>query len=187
MPKPARSITIKSSAAADEFLQLSEDDNEGEDDVQAILAVLQARKEKQQKLKKQIRERALKSHKELKGESEASDRVCDEFKRKLGQKVEEMRHLRQELDEQAELVGIAPESEEALRQARSKVHEQASALLTKLSEVERFAKRHFSKMRGILHTEAKRARSEEETGILQHLQETLQNCIHDLSQPTGRH
>lgn len=58
--------------ATQDFIDYSEEDGD-DDDVQALLAAIQSKKEKQAKLRKSIRDRANRSQKELKDEAEQDD------------------------------------------------------------------------------------------------------------------
>jgi len=147
--------------ATQDFVDFSEGDGD-EDEVQAILAALQSRKEKQQKLKKAIRDKANKSQKLLKDECEGASSKEAEVFSKITILETEMQGFVDKLATLAPVVSTRTNAEDSeIIESRRALYELGKTLLYQAADHETFIKKRVAKVASRMAAEAKRSRNED--------------------------
>ena len=166
--------------ATQDLIEFSDDEAE-EDDVQAILAALQSRKEKQQKLKKAIRDRAVKSQKQLKDEVDTSDPILVNIISRMRGYEGELQALVEKMNSlQAIQLADSAEDEEELVEARKTLHELGKLALSQGFEIEtRFTKR-FQKVTTLIQAESERSHNEDVVQALSELSREIEHAAQAL-------
>lgn len=169
----ASKATLSSSMTQDLIEWGSDDDG---DDVQVILAALQSRKEKQQKLKKSIRDKANRSQQLVKQESEVQDRHYLDLIARMQHGVDE---LAQACDRPMPSIPPAStkEQEAELIEARQRVVDLGTQVLVASNDaLQRFGKKAL-KVRHKIDLDSKRSRNEALVEGLMELRKEIDESI----------
>jgi hypothetical protein len=171
--------------ATQDLIEFVSDEEGEDDDVQAILAVLQTRKEKQQKLKKQIRDRATKSQKQLKDESEQMDPSLSAIAARMKNLEENLQQLNSKFQDFLPIPpGISRQEDEAITQAEKHLVELAKQVITRSDEIEAQFAEKISRITLVIQAERKRCRNEEVIAALDEMCDEVNNAINVL-RPTS--
>ncbi|KAH9257591.1 hypothetical protein BASA81_004040 [Batrachochytrium salamandrivorans] len=171
--------------ASQDFIEFSDGEQDDGDDVHAILAALQARKEKQQKMKKSIRDRANKSQKQIKDESELANAKVDALVQKLAQSHEELLQI-QAKGQTSHLPALPPaptrEEDEELALARQQVQALGKQLVQEEQDSAQRFKKVLARFSQKLDSSQKRAKNQDILQSLADLQEQVDRSIREIRQ-----
>lgn len=172
-------------ATQDLSMDFSQDDAD-DDDVQALLAAIKSRKEKQARIKKTIREKVAKALKVLKDEAEAQDPKLTA----IHEKINKVSSSLSDLVHRAENLPAIPEDTtkadlEMLDAKRHNLRKKAEEILGYSIHAERVFRKRLHQITSLLEAEGKRSRNEEVIEGLHEMKSELDRAVTSLKGGVG--
>jgi len=162
--------------ATQDFIDYSEEDGD-DDDVQALLAAIQSKKEKQAKLRKSIRDRANRSQKELKDEAEQDDPRITATAEKMKGIIENVQLATDRIQNLPPLpIDTSMQLREETVLSRKNLRRTRESVVNECREIEANFKKKLRKVALLLETEAVRSRHEDIVNALDDMATELQQA-----------